>query len=138
MDSRFWQYGLSLLPSVFAGLGLVLVVVNGVLGLANRSTQAEVATRAQYITQTVQLDRVLQALARAAATAALNNHDTGLDDLLTANGIRYEANTPAGAAAGAAPNAPAANAAVAAPAPPARANTSPAGATPGQPARAGR
>ena len=98
-----------LVPRVLAGLSLLLVIVNGALAVANHSTQAEVNARAQYVNQSVQLGRLEQAIVRAAAAAAINNKDSKLGELLTANGIRYQA----------APNAaaPAAPAAAAAPAP---------------------
>ena len=98
------------LPTVLGGVTLLLVVFNGALVVANRSTQAQVTARAQYINQSLQLDRVLQAIVRAAATAAINNKDTRLDDVLKANGIRYQVGTPTAIAP--APTQPAANAPV--------------------------
>jgi len=70
MNSRFWQ---SLIPVVFAGLGLGLVVVNGVLVFANRSMQTEANAQAQFIAQTVQLDRISQAIIRAAVSTSAND-----------------------------------------------------------------
>ena len=119
-NSRMLRAWLNPLPSVFGGIGLLLVIINGVLGLANRATQAEAAARAQYINQTVQLNNISQAIIRAAASAAVNNKDTQLGDLLTANGIRYEVTQPAPSAAPAAPVASAAAPARPAQAAPAR------------------
>lgn len=135
MNIWFWRYVLSLVPTVFGGLSLLLVLANGVLSLANRTTQAEVNARAQYITQTVQLDRVSQAIVRAAATAAVNNDDKRLGDLLTANGIRYQVNPPVGTSpAGPAPAIRPAGA----PPPAARANAPAGGTAPAQTAKGGR
>jgi hypothetical protein len=106
---------------VLAGVSLVLVIVNGVMALANRTTQADVNTRAQFINQSAQLGNLERQIIQAAANAAVNSKDTKLGDLLTANGIQYQAaaNAPATAPAASAP-APAATA------PPAAAGRAPA------------
>jgi hypothetical protein len=88
-------------PQLVAGLSLVLVIVNGGLAIANRTMQTEVNARAQYINQSLQLGRLEQGIVRAAASAAVTNKDTKLGDLLTSNGIRYQA-APAPTAAEAA------------------------------------
>lgn len=90
MANSVWRSSLRIAPSILAGAGLVLAAVNGVLGLANRALQADVNVRAQYINQSVQLSNLEQALARAAATAAVNNKDTKLGELLERNGIHYQ------------------------------------------------
>ena len=112
MSNRLLRAWFGRLPTVFTGVSLVLVLVNGILFLANRSTQADVTARGQYITQTVQLDRISQAIVRAAATAAVNDKDQRLGDVLAANGIRYEVAPPGADQANPAP----ANAATPAPA----------------------
>ena len=123
--NRVWPYWLAVLPSVLAGIGLLLVFANAVLALANRAIQTDVNVRAQYVNQTVQLERISQAIVQAAATAAINNKDTRLGDLLAANGITIQAPS-----AGASP-APASTVT-----PPASGTA--AGTTPTQPGRGGR
>jgi hypothetical protein len=100
---------LRLALQVLAGVSLVLVIVNGVMALANRSTQADVNGRGQFIAQSAQLGNLERQIIQAAANAAINSKDTRLGDLLTANGIQYQAaaNPPATAAQPASPAAPA-------------------------------
>jgi hypothetical protein len=74
-----------------SGLTLLLVVVYIVLVQDNRSVQMQVNQRQQFINQSVQLSRVNDALIRALATAAVNNKDDRLRDLLTQNGITINA-----------------------------------------------
>jgi hypothetical protein len=96
-----------LAPRVLAGVSLLLVIFNDVMSVVNRSAQLEVNARAQFINQTVQLGRLEQAIVRAAATAAVNNKDTQLGNLLTSNGIRYQAPAASGTVGGAAAPTPA-------------------------------
>jgi len=107
MSNRLWRAWLGRLPTIFAGLCLLLVMVNGVLILANRSTQIEVNGRVQYLNQTVQLERVLQTLAREMATSALSKKNDKLNQVLEANGIRYEVAPAAATDAGTPVQAPA-------------------------------
>lgn len=74
-----------------SGLTLVLVVAYIVLVQDNRSVQAEVNQRQQFINQSIQLGRINEALIRALATAAVNNKDDKLRDLLGQNGITINA-----------------------------------------------
>jgi hypothetical protein len=101
MQNRSWRNWLGVATRVLAGLSLILVIVNGGLSFANRSTRAEVNARQQYINQSVQLGRIEQDLVRAAVTAAVNNRNARLGDLLRSNGINYQVNpaTPTGAPA---------------------------------------
>ncbi len=83
-----------------SGLTLVLVVAYIVLVQENRSVQAEVNQRQQFINQSIQLGRVNEALIRALATAAVSNKDDRLRELLTQNGITINAAGEAVPAAG--------------------------------------
>jgi hypothetical protein len=92
--------------SGLAGLGLVLVIINIVLFTGNRSIQAEVNTRQQFINQSLQLDRLNRELISALANLAARNNDEQLKNLLTAHGITFSVNQPgtsASAAGGPAP-----------------------------------
>ncbi len=81
-----------------SALTLVLVVAYVILGQDNRSVQAEVNRRQQFINQSIQLGRVNEALVRALATAAVDGKDDKLRDLLTQNGITINAPAKAPAA----------------------------------------
>jgi len=70
-----------------SGITLVLVVAYIVLAQENRSVQAEVSQRQQYINQSIQLGRINDALIRALAAAAVDNNDDKLRELLAQNGI---------------------------------------------------
>src|SRR6202022_347026 len=74
-----------------SGITLVLVVVYIVLIQENRSVQAEVNQRQQFINQSIQLGRINEALIRALAAAAVSNKDDKLRDLLADNGITINA-----------------------------------------------
>src|SRR5712692_10304603 len=70
-----------------SGITLVLVVAYIVLIQENRSVQAEVNQRQQFINQSIQLGRINDALIRALATTAVDNKDDKLRELLVQNGI---------------------------------------------------
>ena len=74
-----------------SGLTFALVVTYIVLVQDNRSVQAEVNQRQQFINQSIQLGRVNEALIRALAAAAQSNNDNRLRELLTQNGITINA-----------------------------------------------
>ncbi len=80
--------------SGLAGLALVLVIINIVLFTGNRSIQAEVNTRQQFINQSLQLDRLNRDLVTALANLASRNNDEQLKNLLTSHGITFSVNPP--------------------------------------------
>ena len=91
-----------------SGITLILVVAYIVLVQDDRTMQAEVNQRQQFINQSIQLGRVDEALIRALAANA--GKDDKLRELLAQNGISINAATgaperesapPAPAAAGA-------------------------------------
>jgi hypothetical protein len=84
MRTDGWLYRLL---AGLAGITLVLVVVYVVLVQKNRSVQAEVNQRQQFINQGIQLGRINDALIRALAAAAVDNNDDKLRELLAQNGI---------------------------------------------------
>ena len=129
MPTDGWLYRLLV---ALSGITLVLVVVYIVVIQDNRSIQAEVNQRQQFINQSIQLGRIEDALVRALAATAVSDKDDKLRDLLAQNGITINPTTgaPEKAAAPAAP-------APATPAPAALAPAAPAPAAPA-PAPAGR
>ena len=79
-----WLYRLLV---ALSGITLALVVAYIVLVQENRSVQAEVNQRQQFINQSIQLGRINDALIRALAGAAVENNDDKLRELLLQNGI---------------------------------------------------
>ena len=92
MRTDSWLYRLS---AALSGITLVLVIVYIVLIQDNRSVQAEVNQRQQFINQSIQLGRINDALIRALAAAAVENNDDKLRDLLAQNGITINPTTGA-------------------------------------------
>ncbi len=84
MRTDGWLYRLL---AGLAGITLVLVVVYIVLVQENRSVQAEVNQRQQFINQSIQLGRINDALIRALAAAAVEHNDDKLRELLAQQGI---------------------------------------------------
>ena len=78
-----------------SGITLVLVIVYIFLVQENRSVQAEVNQRQQFINQSIQLGRINDALIRALAAAAVENNDDKLRELLAQNGIAINPTTGA-------------------------------------------
>ncbi|MGH7076320.1 MAG: hypothetical protein ACREFD_19290 [Stellaceae bacterium] len=66
---------------------MVLVIAYIVLAQENRSTQADVNRRQQFINQSIQLGRINDNLIRTIAMAAIKDKDDKLRGLLTRNGI---------------------------------------------------
>jgi hypothetical protein len=87
-----WLYRLLV---ALSGITLVLVVVYIVLIQDNRSVQAEINQRQQFINQSIQLGRINDALIRALAALAVSNKDDKLRDLLAQNGITINPTTGA-------------------------------------------
>jgi hypothetical protein len=88
MRAGAWVYRIAV---GLSGLTLLLVAAYIVLVQDNRTVQAEVNQRQQFINQSIQLGRVNEALIRALATAAVGNNDDRLRELLTQNGITINA-----------------------------------------------
>jgi hypothetical protein len=80
--------------TALGGVFLVLILVNVYLFTSNRSLQADVNSRQQFITQSLQLV--------ALANLAVRDKDAALSDVLTSQGISVSAtpNTAAGPAGG--------------------------------------
>ena len=78
-----------------SGVTLVLVVAYIILAQDNRTIQAEVNQRQQFVNQSMQLGRINEALIRALAAGAVNDKDDKLRDLLAQNGITINPTTGA-------------------------------------------
>jgi len=81
------------MPTILAGIFLILVIVTTVLNFQNRSIQADVNQRQQFITQSAQLSQIDQLLIRSLATASVKN--AGIKQLLASVGLNvtYQPNT---------------------------------------------
>ena len=90
MGTEGWLYRLLV---ALSGITLILVVAYIVLVQDDRTIQAEVNQRQQFINQGIQLGRVNEALIRALAASA--NKDDKLRELLAQNGISINAATGA-------------------------------------------
>lgn len=60
----------------------------------NRTSQAELARRTQYIQQSVQLESLYRDIVKALADLSIRNQDKALGDLLASQGITVNAPTP--------------------------------------------
>jgi succinate dehydrogenase hydrophobic anchor subunit len=87
-----WLYRLLV---ALSGITLILVVVYIVLIQDNRSVQAGINQRQQFINQSIQLGRINDALIHALAAAAVSNKDDKLRELLAQNGITINPTTGA-------------------------------------------
>ena len=91
-----WQFWVTtvvaLLVALMAGYTMMLFG-------QNRATQAELAQRAQYVQQSVQLEGLYRDIVKALADLSIRNQDKALADLLSAQGITVSASgSPANAA----------------------------------------
>jgi hypothetical protein len=92
MRTEGWVYRITL---ALSGLSLVLVVVYLIMSQQNRSLQAEVSQRQQFISQSVEFSRVNNALIQAIARNSVGPNEGKLRDLLTQNGITINPATAA-------------------------------------------
>ena len=92
MRTDSWLYRLLV---ALSGIALALVVAYIVLIQDNRTVQAEVNQRQQFINQSIQLGRFNDTLIRALAAAAVEHNDDKLRELLAQNGITINPTTGA-------------------------------------------
>jgi uncharacterized membrane protein affecting hemolysin expression len=76
-------------------LALCLAIVNAVMFSANRQAQNELATRGQYIQESLQLEPLYQSLIKSLADLAARDNDTALRELLASQGITFTAGAAA-------------------------------------------
>jgi hypothetical protein len=82
------------LLNVLGIVAVALVAANIVLFAGNRDAQSEVATRTQYIQQSLQLEPLYQGIVRGLAEIAAKTSDPQISQLLTSHGITYTVNPP--------------------------------------------
>ena len=100
--------GQFLTVTVVAAVCVLSASTNIVIYSQNRGTQAQVAERAQYIQQSVQLQSLYQEIVKALADLSVRKQDKSLADLLARQGITVTVNTPAAATSSGADSATAA------------------------------
>ena len=88
-NRQYWTLTLIAVASVVA------VITNIAMYLVNRTTQAEINSRALFLQQTVQLEVLYREMVKGLADVSLRNQDKALQDLLTSHGITV---TPAAGA----------------------------------------
>lgn len=86
------QYWLVTLLSIAS---LILLVTNAFLLHGNRGLQREVASRQQYVQQSVQLEGLYREIVRSLAELAARNNDADVRAMLSKHGISYTVNPPA-------------------------------------------
>jgi len=85
-----WLYRLLV---ALSGITLILVIAYIVVTQDNRSIQAEVNQRQQFINQSIQLGRINDTLIRALGAAAADGKDDKLREVLAENGITINPTT---------------------------------------------
>jgi len=85
---QFW------IVTTLAAASLVLLGVNAYLLLGNRAVQKEVASRQQFVQQSVQLEGLYREIVRALAELAARNNDADVRTMLARHGISYTVNPP--------------------------------------------
>ena len=76
-----------ILPTILAGLLIVIVLINIIFLLGNQSVQAEVAERQQTIQQTMQLEALHRQLVAVLANMAIKSNDKQIEALLSSSGV---------------------------------------------------
>lgn len=74
---------------LLGALALLLAIVNAVMFSNNRQAQNELATRGQYIQQSMQVEPLYQSLIKSLADLAARDNDEPLRELLASQGISF-------------------------------------------------
>ena len=89
---RDWKFSL---VTVIALIGSILVLVNVSVHRANRTLQADVAQRQQFINQSIQLSRLNNEFIKALAQLSAETDDESIRQLLADQGVTFTVNPPA-------------------------------------------
>ena len=95
-----------LILTALAAIALLLAIANMILFSQNRTAQAEVTQRAQYIQQAAQLEPLYREMVKALGEMSVRNNDTQLRDMLAKQGITVNLAPPQTAPAAPAPEPP--------------------------------
>lgn len=91
-----WQFWVATVAA------LVVAVIAGydmMMFSQNRSTQAELVGRTQYVQQSLQLEGLYRDMVKALADLSVRNQDKALSDLLASQGITVNSPVPAASVA---------------------------------------
>lgn len=83
-----WQFWVATIVAIVVA---VLAGYDMMLFNQNRSTQAELARRTQYVQQSLQLEGLYREMVKALADLSVRNQDKALIDLLASQGITLNA-----------------------------------------------
>lgn len=83
------------LATALGALCLLMAGTNVTLSSLNRGLQGDIATRQQYVQQSVQLEGLYREIIRALAELGARNNDQDVRALLQRHGISYTVNPPA-------------------------------------------
>lgn len=86
------------LATALGALCLLMAGTNVTLSSLNRGLQGDIATRQQYVQQSVQLEGLYREIIRALAELGARNNDQDVRALLQRHGISYTVSPPAAAA----------------------------------------
>ena len=89
---RDWKFSL---VTAIALIGSILVLVNVSIHRANRTLQADVAQRQQFINQSIQLSRLNNEFIKALAQLSAETDDESIRQLLADQGVTFTVNPPA-------------------------------------------
>ena len=92
MDEKLAYWG----SVTFGALALVMIIVNIPLSSSNRTMQIDVSQRQQQIAGGQQLNQINQGMIQAMAQSAIKNGNTGMRDLLEAQGFRLKTDANGG------------------------------------------
>ena len=87
-----WQFWLFV---VLGAAAIGLAVINGTLFVSNRSLQAAVNNRQQFVLQSMQLETLYREMVKSLADLSARNNDDQLRALLKTHGITFTVNPPA-------------------------------------------
>ena len=83
--------------TAIAAASVVAVIANMAMFVVNRTAQAEVNARVQFLQQTAQLEVVYREMIKALADLSLRTQDKALKDLLASHGISVNVGPATGA-----------------------------------------
>ena len=97
---KTWQFWVLIALALIAG---AMAGTNAVLLIATQKAQAEVAQRAQFVQQSIQLEALSREIVKALADWSVRNQDSAVREMLASHGINVGDNPAPAAAPGGAP-----------------------------------
>ena len=88
---KIWQFWIL---TALAIISAALAGTNAVLLVGAQKAQAEVAQRAQYVQQTIQLEGLLREIVKALADLSMRNQDNAVREMLASHGVNVGGPVP--------------------------------------------